>query len=51
MNDLTELDESIRHQDRDLAALEAGGNEETITPSAPSSESDTMPFYEQICEG
>ena len=48
MNDLTELDESIRNQDRDLAALEAGGNEETITPSAPSSESDTMPFYEQI---
>jgi len=50
MNDLTELDESIRNQDRDLAALEAGGNEE-ITPKAPSSESDTMPFYEQICEG
>ena len=25
MNDLTELDESIRNQDRDLAALEAGG--------------------------
>jgi hypothetical protein len=38
MDGLTELDESIRDQDRDLAALGAGGNEGITTPKAPSSD-------------
>jgi hypothetical protein len=38
MNGLAELDESIRDQDRDLAALGAGGNDGITTPKAPSSD-------------